>query len=138
MVFCLLASEAAAQECELLPWEEGGRHFLTIDDDVFFYMPLEQSRQLQSELTRCQGIEQELDLRVQQVERYQTLIEIHEGIQQELRVELQFQKDLYNQRDNQGTKWEAFIANPKVNLVAGILIGGITVGLTYHYLIMEN
>lgn len=47
IVALLAPIQAAAQECRYLPEDEGGKHHIIIDGEVYFYLPLEKSKELQ-------------------------------------------------------------------------------------------
>lgn len=128
-----LSNIAHSQECQYIPKDEGGDHYLIIDGRLFFYMSMEHSVALLKDVERCHLQDKELRLYREQVEIQDRLLNEYEDIHKGLLREIEFQKDLLNRSTRGETVFSKFVRNPYINFGLGVLVGGAAVGIVYHY-----
>ena len=126
----MFISQASAQTCEALPEDEGGSHYILIDDEINFYTSLNEASEIQRKLMLMPLLEEEIELLSTQVDACSRASEGREEIIMTLERELEYQRELVGRATELKRSW---LENPQLNLAAGFVLGAVVVGAIYHF-----
>ena len=134
VMLAMFPSISNAQDCQWLPEDEGGDHYIMIDEDVYFYTTLDKSRKIRQELSDCEYIKEEINLLKEQKDNYKDILDTKGQMVSELETEVEFYQQLYEKKTEPDPLLTRVINNPRLNLITGVIVGASVVGVTFYIL----